>query len=201
MKIFWTSNHIGFILDIHLGGWPLHFWPKWVINIIKLSMQIYSFWQNSRPQSPKTALFWAIIQIERAPFVSFYSISTQNKATFGQSEIRDVFVHTATLQHSKGMLSKQDNLQNHYLCLQHLFTKNDYICSSLQYLSSLKGDICEDTLSSVEAVCMPSITTLKGPPLSIFAWFLANYSVNYIIISKLNNFPGNIKAFFFIFIS
>ena len=99
-------------LDIHLDGWPLHFWPKWVTNIIKLSMQIYSFWQNSRPQSPKTALFWAIIQIERAPFVSFYSISTQDKASFGQSGIkRDVFVHTATLQHSKGMLLKQYNLQ------------------------------------------------------------------------------------------
>ena len=99
-------------MDIHLGGWPLHFWPKWVINIIKLSMQIYSFWQNSRPQSPKTALFWAIIQIERALFVSFYSISTQDKASFGQSGIkRDVFVHTATLQHSKGMLLKQYNLQ------------------------------------------------------------------------------------------
>ena len=90
-------------LDIHLDGWPLQFWPKWVFNIIKLSMQIHSFWQYSRLQSPKTALFWAIIQIERALFVSFYSISTQDKATFGQSEIRrDVFEHTAKLQHSKG---------------------------------------------------------------------------------------------------
>ena len=51
-------------------------------------MQIYSFWQNSTPQRPKTALFWVIIEIERALFVSFYSISTQDKATFGQSEIR-----------------------------------------------------------------------------------------------------------------
>ena len=73
---------------IHLDGWPLHFWPKWVINITKWSMQIYSFWQNSRPQRPKRALFWVIIEIERALFVSFYSISTQDKATFGQSEIR-----------------------------------------------------------------------------------------------------------------
>ena len=160
-------------LDIHLGGWPLHFLSKLVINITKWSMQIYSFWQNSRPQRPKTALFWVIIEIERALFVSFYSISTQDKATFGQSEIRrDVFEHTATLQHSKGMLLKQDNLQNHYLCLQHLF-----ICNSLQYLNSLRGNICEDALSSVEAVCMPSITTLKGRLLLIFAWFLANYSV------------------------
>ena len=145
------------------------FGSKCVFNIIKLSMQIHSFWQNSRPQSPKMALFWAIIQIERALLISFYSISTQDKATFGQSEIRrDVFVHTATLQHSKGMLLKQDNLQNHYLCLQHLSTKRDDICNSLQYLNSLKGDICKDALSSVEAVCMPSITTLKGRLLSIF---------------------------------
>ena len=98
--------------DIHLDGWPLHFWPKWVINITKWSIQIYSFWQNSRPQRPKMALFWAIIEIERALFVSFYCISTQDRATFGQSEIRrDVFVHTATMQHSKGMLLKQENLQ------------------------------------------------------------------------------------------
>ena len=123
-------------LDIHLGGWPLHFWPKWVINIIKLSMQIYSFWQNSRPQSPKTALFWAIIQIERAPFVSFYSISTQDKATFGQSEIRrDVFVHTATLQHSKGMLLKQDNLQMHYLGLQHYLSTWKQQCEIFVFIA------------------------------------------------------------------
>ena len=152
---------------------PLDFWPKWVFNTIKLSMQIHSVWQNSRPQSSKTALFWAIIQIERALFVSFYSISTQDKATFGQSEImRDVFVHTATLQHSKGMLLKQENLQNHYLCLQRLSTKRDDIFNSQQYLNSLKGDICKDALSSVEAVCMPSITTLKGRLLLIFAWGL-----------------------------
>ena len=124
-------------LDGHLGGGFLNFWPKWVIDIAKLGMQIHSFWQNSRPRSPKTALFWDIIQIESARFVYFYSISTQDKATFGQSEIRrDVFVHTATLQHSKGMLLKQDNLQNHYLCLQHLSTKRDDICNSLQYLNS-----------------------------------------------------------------
>ena len=103
---------------------------------------------------------------------------------FGQSEIRrDVFEHAATLQHSKGMLLKQDNLQNHYLCLQHLSTKRDDICNSLQYLNSLKGDVCKDALSSVEAVCMPSITTLKGRLLLIFAWFLANYSVIYVTIS------------------
>ena len=133
---------------------------------------------------PKTALFWVIIEIERALFVSFYSISTQDKATFGQSEIRrDVFVHTATLQHSKGMLLKQENLQNHYLCLQRLSTKMDDIFNSQQYLNSLKGDICKDALSSVEAVCMPSITTLKGRLLLIFAWFLANYSVIHVIIS------------------
>ena len=75
------------------------------------------------------ALFWAIIEIERALFVSFYCISTQDRATFGQSEIRrDVFVHTATMQHSKGMLLKQENLQKAFLCLQH-------------YLSTWKDDI------------------------------------------------------------
>ena len=57
-------------------------------------MQIYSFWQNSRPQSPKMALFWAIIQIERAPFVSFYSISTQDKATFGRTKLEEMFLYT-----------------------------------------------------------------------------------------------------------
>ena len=121
--------------------------------------------------------------MERALFVSFYSISTQDKASFGQSRItRDVFVHTATLQHSKGMLLKQENLQNHYLCLQRLSTKTDDIFNSQQYLNSLKGDICKDALSSVEAVCIPSITTLKGRLLLIFAWFLDNYSVIHVII-------------------
>ena len=33
------------------------------------------------------------------------------------------------------MLLKQDNLQNHYLCLQHLSTKRDDICNSLKYLN------------------------------------------------------------------
>ena len=82
----WVSS---WLLDIHLDGWPLHFRPKWF-----KSMLIHSFWQNSRPQSPKTALLGAIIQIERALFVSFYSISTQGKATFGQSEIRRDVLYT-----------------------------------------------------------------------------------------------------------
>ena len=122
---------------MHLGGWPLHFWPKWVINITKWTMQIYSFWQNSRPQRPKTALFWVIIKIERALFVSFYSISTQDKASFGQSEItRDVFVHTATLQHSKGMLLKQDNLQRALFVFTALYlsTWKDNIGIFLQFV-------------------------------------------------------------------
>ena len=90
------------------------------------------------------------------------------------------------------MLLKQENLQNHYLCLQRLSTKRDDIFNSQQYLNSLKGDICKDALSSVEAVCMPSITTLKGRLLLIFAWFLANYSVIYVTTSHLPVVPTGV---------
>ena len=44
------------ILDIHLGRWPLNFCPK-LINITKVNMQIFNFWQNSRP-------LWLLFSLE-----------------------------------------------------------------------------------------------------------------------------------------
>ena len=55
------------------------------------------------------ALLRGIIEIERAVFV-FGSVLTHEKKIFGEGKIRrDIFVHTATLQHSKGRFLKLGN--------------------------------------------------------------------------------------------
>ena len=64
-----------------------------------------------------------------------------------------------------------------------------YLCTLL-YSNSCKEYLCKTTLSSVEAVCMAAISAPKGWLLSISAWFLANYTIIYIIINQLNNLPG-----------
>ena len=49
-----TMNWTG--LDGHLDGQYLRFWPKWVINITKLGIQIHTFWHNPRPPRLKNGL-------------------------------------------------------------------------------------------------------------------------------------------------
>ena len=56
-----------------------------------------------------------------------------------------------------------------------------YLCSLL-YPNSSKEDFCKISLSSDEVMCMAVIPTLKGRLLSILAWFLANFTIIYIII-------------------
>ena len=46
------------------------------------------------------------------------------------------------------------------------------------------------------AVCKDAITTQEKKTFVNFEWFLANYTIIYVIIKKLNNFPGIIEVFF-----
>ena len=81
-------------LDGHLGGGFLNFWPKWVINITKLGMQICSFWQNSRPLRPKMALIRGIIEIERAVFVLLALFWHMKRKCLGKAKSEGTFLHT-----------------------------------------------------------------------------------------------------------
>ena len=81
-------------LDGHLGGGFLNFWPKWVINITKLGMQICSFWQNSRPLRPKMALIRGIIEIERAVFVLLALFWHMKRRCLGKAKSERTFLHT-----------------------------------------------------------------------------------------------------------
>ena len=89
----WTV-HEPLALDGHLGGGFLNFWPKWVINITKLGMQIYSFWQNFRPLRPKMALLRGIIEIERAVFVFLALFWHMKRRYLGEAKSDETFLYT-----------------------------------------------------------------------------------------------------------
>ena len=64
-------------------------------------MQIYSFWQNSRPLRPKMALLRGIIEIERAVFVFWLCFDTWKEDIWGkQNQKRHFCTHCyiATLE-------------------------------------------------------------------------------------------------------
>ena len=96
----------------------MNFWPKWVINITKLGMQIYSFWQNSRPLRPKMALLRGIIKIKRAMFVFlalFWHIKTRY---LGKAKSEEIFC-IATLERKifeAGKLAKAHTWVSLFLC-------------------------------------------------------------------------------------
>ena len=97
-------------LDGHLDGQYLRFWPKWVINITKLGMQIHTFWHNPRPPRLKNGLVKRPCLNWKGNVCCFGSVPTHEKEIFGESKIRrDMFVHTAPQQHSKGRYLKQGN--------------------------------------------------------------------------------------------
>ena len=66
-NIFRGNKSLNSASQLLLKGGFVNFCPKWVINVPKLGMQIYSFWQNSRPLRQKMASLRGII--ERAEFV------------------------------------------------------------------------------------------------------------------------------------
>ena len=94
LKFRKQSTRIRLALDGHLGGGFLNFWPKWVINITKLGMQICSFWQNSRPLRPKMALIRGIIEIERAVFVLLALFWHMKRRCLGKAKSEGTFLHT-----------------------------------------------------------------------------------------------------------
>ena len=101
---------IGTVLDGHLDGQYLRFWPKWVINITKLGIQIHTFWHNPRPPRLKNGLVKRPCLNWKGNVCCFGSVLTHEKEIFGESKIRrDMFVHTAPQQHSKGRYLKQGN--------------------------------------------------------------------------------------------
>ena len=62
------------VLETHVDWQLLNFWQKWVINITRLVIQMYTFdkipgYSQFWPPRPKKALMKGIIEIERAVFV------------------------------------------------------------------------------------------------------------------------------------
>ena len=173
------------VLDGHLGGGFLNFWPKWVINITKLGMQICRFWQNSRPLRPKMALIKGIIEIERAVFVLLARFWHMKRRCLGRAKSEGTFLHT--LLHSntqkEDFWTRETSKSTHMSISVFVWfhSKVKYLCSLL-YSSSSKEDFCKILLSSDEAVCMAANPTPKGRLLSIFERFLTNFTTIYIII-------------------
>ena len=111
------------ILDGHLDGQYLRFWPKWVINITQLGVQICSFWQNSRPLRPKMALIRGIVEIERAVFVLLALFWHMKRRCLGKAKSE------ATLERKifeAGKLAKAHTWVSLFLCN---FTAKWNICA------------------------------------------------------------------------
>ena len=142
------------------------------------------------------ALFRSINEISRAIFVSVCSTSTHGMQTFGRSEIRiKIFVHTAAFYTHKGFFVADipaRGTQYTTLAMNTFVSDLKYLCTLL-YPNSSKGDFCKTSLSSVG---MAAIPTPKWLLLSIFGYFLANYTIIYVIINQLNNFPVIIEVSF-----
>ena len=91
------------ILDGHLEGQYMRFWQIWVINITKIGLQIRNFWHNPKPPRLKYSLIKRPCLNWKGNIFCFGSVPTNKKEIFVESKIRrDMFVHAATEQHSKG---------------------------------------------------------------------------------------------------
>ena len=106
----WENMHWPFRRPGHLDGQYLRFLPKRVFNITKLDMQIHTFWHNPRPPRLKNGLINRPCSNWKGNVCCFGFVPTHEKEIFGESKIRrDMFVHTAPQQHSKGRYLKQGN--------------------------------------------------------------------------------------------